>query len=90
MSQNDTGDKPKKLFDSEEEIAKGEWNSSENIARKSRKIQSKNKITHHYEDPVKFVEYDQRRETEQWMAEGFLLMLERAADKLLKTNHVRL
>ena len=70
MSENDTGDKPKKLFDSEEEIAKGEWNSPENIARKSRKIQSKNKITHHYEDPVKFVEYDQREETEQWMAEG--------------------
>ncbi len=70
MSQNDTGDKPKKLFDSEEEIAKGEWNSPENIARQSRKIQSKNKITHHHEDPVKFVEYDQRRETEQWMAEG--------------------
>ena len=70
MSENDTGDKPKKLFDSEEEIAKGEWNSPENIARKSRKIQSKNKITHHYEDPVKFVEYDQREETKQWMAEG--------------------
>ena len=70
MSENDTGDKPKKLFDSEEEIAKGEWNSPENIARQSRKIQSKNKITHHYEDPVKFVEYDKRRETEQWMAEG--------------------
>ena len=70
MSKNDTCDKPKKLFDSEEEIAKGEWNSPENIARQSRKIQSKNKITHHYEDPVKFVEYDQRRETEQWMAEG--------------------
>ncbi len=70
MSKNDTGDKPKKLFDSEEEIAKGEWNSPENIARQSRKIQSKNKITHHHEDPVKFVEYDQRRETEQWMAEG--------------------
>ena len=70
MSKNDTGDKPKKLFDSEEEIAKGEWNSPENIARQSRKIQSKNKITHHYEDPIKFVEYDQRRETEQWMAEG--------------------
>ena len=70
MSENDTCDKPKKLFDSEEEIAKGEWNSPENIARKSRKIQSKNKITHHYEDPIKFVEYDQRRETEQWMAEG--------------------
>ena len=70
MSENDTCDKPKKLFDSEEEIAKGEWNSPENIARKSRKIQSKNKITHHYEDPVKFVEYDQREETEQWMAEG--------------------
>ena len=70
MSQNDTGDKPKKLFDSEEEIAKGEWNSPENIARQSRKIQSKNKITHHHEDPVKLVEYDQRRETEQWMAEG--------------------
>ena len=70
MSKNDTGDKPKKLFDSEEEIAKGEWNSPENIARKSRKIQSKNKITHHHEDPVKLVEYDQRRETEQWMAEG--------------------
>ena len=70
MSKNDTGDKPKKLFDSEEEIAKGEWNSPENIARQSRKIQSKNKITHHYEDPVKFVEYDKRRETEQWMAEG--------------------
>ena len=70
MSKNDTCDKPKKLFDSEEEIAKGEWNSPENIARKSRKIQSKNKITHHYEDPVKFVEYDQREETEQWMAEG--------------------
>jgi len=70
MSENDTCDKPKKLFDSEEEIAKGEWNSPENIARKSRKIQSKNKITHHYEDPVKFVEYDQRCETKQWMAEG--------------------
>ena len=70
MSENDTCDKPKKLFDSEEEIAKGEWNSPENIARQSRKIQSKNKITHHYEDPIKFVEYDQRRETEQWMAEG--------------------
>ena len=70
MSKNDTCDKPKKLFDSEEEIAKGEWNSPENIARQSRKIQSKNKITHHYEDPIKFVEYDQRRETEQWMAEG--------------------
>jgi len=70
MSNNDTGDKPKKLFDSEEEIAKGEWNSPENIARQSRKIQSKNKITHHYEDPIKFVEYDQRCETEQWMAEG--------------------
>ena len=70
MSENDTGDKPKKLFDSEEEIAKGEWNSPENIARQSRKIQSKNKITHHHEDPVKFVEYDQREETEQWMAEG--------------------
>ena len=70
MSENDTCDKPKKLFDSEEEIAKGEWNSPENIARQSRKIQSKNKITHHYEDPVKFVEYDQRCETKQWMAEG--------------------
>ena len=70
MSENDTGGKPKKLFDSEEEIAKGEWNSPENIARKSRKIQSKNKITHHHEDPVKLVEYDQRCETEQWMAEG--------------------
>ena len=70
MSKNDTGDKPKKLFDSEEEIAKGEWNSPENIARQSRKIQSKNKITHHYEDPIKFVEYDQREETEQWMTEG--------------------
>ena len=70
MSENDTCDKPKKLFDSEEEIAKGEWNSPENIARQSRKIQSKNKITHHYEDPIKFVEYDQRCETEQWMAEG--------------------
>ena len=70
MSKNDAGDKPKKLFDSEEEIAKGEWNSPENIARQSRKIQSKNKITHHYEDPIKFVEYAQRRETEQWMAEG--------------------
>ena len=70
MSENDTCDKPKKLFDSEEEIAKGEWNSPENIARKSRKIQSKNKITHHHEDPVKFVEYDQRCETKQWMAEG--------------------
>ena len=70
MSQNDTGDKPKKLFDSEEEIARCEWGTPENIARKSRKIQSKNKITHHHEDPVKFVEYDQRRETEQWMAEG--------------------
>ena len=70
MSKNDTGDKPKKLFDSEEEIAKGEWNSPENIARQSRKIQSKNKITHHHEDPVKLVEYDQRCETEQWMAEG--------------------
>jgi len=64
MSKNDTCDKPKKLFDSEEEIAKGEWNSPENIARQSRKIQSKNKITHHYEDPIKFVEYDQRCETE--------------------------
>ena len=70
MSKNDTGDKPKKLFDSEEEIAKWEWGAPENIARQSRKIQSKNKITHHYEDPVKFVEYDKRRETEQWMAEG--------------------
>ena len=70
MSKNDTGDKPKKLFDSEEEIARCEWGTPENIARKSRKIQSKNKITHHHEDPVKFVEYDQRRETEQWMAEG--------------------
>jgi hypothetical protein len=70
MSENDTCDKPKKLFDSEEEIAKGEWNSPENIARQSRKIQSKNKITHHCEDPIKFVEYDQRCETEQWMAEG--------------------
>ena len=70
MSKNDTCDKPKKLFDSEEEIAKGEWNSPENIARQSRKIQSKNKITHHYEDPIKFVEYDQRCETKQWMAEG--------------------
>ena len=70
MSENDTGDKPKKLFDSEEEIAKGEWNSPENIARQSRKIQSKNKITHHHEDPVKLVEYDQRCETEHWMTEG--------------------
>ena len=70
MSKNDTGDKPKKLFDSEEEIARCEWGTPENIARKSRKIQSKNKITHHYEDPVKLVEYDQREETEQWMAEG--------------------
>ena len=70
MSKNDTGDKPKKLFDSEEEIARCEWGTPENIARKSRKIQSKNKITHHHEDPVKLVEYDQRRETEQWMAEG--------------------
>ena len=70
MSKNDTGDKPKKLFDSEEEIARCEWGTPENIARQSRKIQSKNKITHHYEDPVKFVEYDKRRETEQWMAEG--------------------
>ncbi len=70
MSQNDTGDKPKKLFDSEEEIARCEWGTPENIARKSRKIQSKNKITHHHEDPVKLVEYDQRRETEQWMTEG--------------------
>jgi hypothetical protein len=70
MSKNDTGDKPKKLFDSEEEIAKWEWGAPENIARQSRKIQSKNKITQHYEDPVKFVEYDKRRETEQWMAEG--------------------
>tara|TARA_B100000959_G_C14863565_1_gene575275 strand:- start:44 stop:1117 length:1074 start_codon:yes stop_codon:yes gene_type:complete len=70
MSKNDTGDKPKKLFDSEEEIAKWEWGAPENIARQSRKIQSKNKITYHYEDPVKFVEYDKRRETEQWMAEG--------------------
>ena len=70
MSENDTCYKPKKLFDSEEEIAKGEWNSPENIARQSRKIQSKNKITHHHEDPVKLVEYDQRCETEQWMAEG--------------------
>ena len=70
MSKNDTGDKPKRLFDSEEEIARCEWGTPENIARKSRKIQSKNKITHHYEDPVKFVEYDKRRETEQWMAEG--------------------
>ena len=69
MSKNDTCDKPKKLFDSEEEIAKL-VDSPENIARKSRKIQSKNKITYHYEDPVKFVEYDQREETEQWMAEG--------------------
>jgi len=70
MSKNDTGDKPKKLFDSEEEIARCEWGTPENIARKSRKIQSKNKITHHHEDPVKLVEYDQRCETEQWMAEG--------------------
>ena len=70
MSKNDTGDKPKKLFDSEEEIARCEWGTPENIARKSRKIQSKNKITHHHEDPVKLVEYDQREETEQWMTEG--------------------
>lgn len=70
MSENDTGDKPKKLFDSEEEIARCEWGTPENIARKSRKIQSKNKITHHHEDPVKLVEYDQREETEQWMTEG--------------------
>jgi hypothetical protein len=70
MSKNDTCDKPKKLFDSEEEIARCEWGTPENIARKSRKIQSKNKITHHHEDPVKLVEYDQREETEQWMTEG--------------------
>ena len=46
MSENDTGDNPKKLFDSEEEIARGEWGTPENIARKSRKIQSKNKTDH--------------------------------------------